>query len=221
MVTLGRDRFTFSVVTPQPGQAGGAAADGGLSLGSLPRWAQAIDLDDDESGSGEEGGAASASTRPWLPAAAAPPKGEAPVLELELRPEAGADAGGRALMDAADEAAARRGAGAGADGEDDSDEEDEDGRVSVSYDVLTTGYGRVDAVASSVSDGAEPRILLEVSVGRLMRQQQREEEAAAAARRAAGEAEPAGGSGRGASQDTFDRLAVRVAKLQVREREGG
>lgn len=253
----GRDRFTFTVLeqgasnsSRGAGGASGSAASSssGASSGvvggveeatasgssvDLPRWA-AVPIDDDDS-SGDEAEAASQRRTASASSAssASASMTEVPVVEVEVEVELAPKGG-----EEDDEATARRrsmleaAASLGMnDSDEDEEEEDGDGESSelkVSFDMLSAGYGRVDAVATSVSDAEEQRIVIEIPVGRLIRQQQRAAaeaaaaEVEAAARRASGaEAGSSSSTAIGAEgsrkkgKDTFDRLAERVAQLQA------
>ncbi|KAG2442983.1 hypothetical protein HXX76_003056 [Chlamydomonas incerta] len=239
----GRDRFTFTVLeqdasnssrgaassssSSSASASGVVAGEEAMASGSsvdLPRWA-AVPIDDDDS-SGDEAESAAASERRASAASASSSSSssasmtEVPVVEVEveveLAPKEGDDevtARRRSML----EAAAAMGLG------DDEEAAEEGSELKVSFDMLSAGYGRVDAVATSVSDDEEQRIVIEIPVGRLIRQQQRAaaEAAEAEARRASGaEASSSSSAASGASsskkgKDTFDRLAERVAQLQA------
>ncbi|GLC35951.1 hypothetical protein PLESTB_000522600 [Pleodorina starrii] len=218
----GRDRFTFTVLD-RDATAAGPAGDGSEPQASgssvdLSRWAVPIDEDDISGDEGDVAAAAAAAAAAQrrasgAEAATAASGGDVPVLDVEVEVLDSEEAVGRSLLDAADEAAAA--AAARAEGD---DEDDDDGGLSVSLDMLSSGYGKVDAVATSVTDAEEQRILIEIPVGRLMRQQQRAQQ-----QREAEEQRRASGAGAGTSaaaterrsKDTFDRLAERVAQLQA------
>ncbi|EFJ44752.1 hypothetical protein VOLCADRAFT_106212 [Volvox carteri f. nagariensis] len=221
----GRDRFTFTVLEQEMGDAARAVAvaaagvDNELiaSSGSsvdLSRWA-AVPIDEDDS-SGDDIDTSAESQRRTAASATSAVTVDAPVVEVELQlpdiGKAGVGTGGQSLLDAADEAAAAARAA-------DADDDDEDDRaLSVSFDMLSTGYGKLDAVATSVSDAEEQRILIEIPVGRLIRQQQREAEEHRRLSGAGAGTSAAAGSEQSkdrASKDTFDRLAERVAQLQA------
>lgn len=233
----GRDRFTFTVLEEGAGASGNgsSSSSSGLqssataaALGSgLPRWA-AVPIEDDSGDEGEEeddddvGPSAAALLREQQrgSALAGISEGEeVPLAELELvlpLPQQGQDGasssgsgaeGKRTMLDAVEAKAPPPPAGL------DADSDEDDSELQVSFDMLSTGYGTVDAVATSVMDADEQSIVIEIPVGRLMRQQQR------AAREAEEQRRQEAGSGaagaRVRSKDTFDRLAERVAQLQA------
>ncbi len=230
----GRDRFTFTVLEEG---AGASSSSSGLqgsasaaALGSgLPRWA-AVPIEDDSGDEGEEeeddmGPSAAALLREQQRGSGSTLAGisegeEVPLAELELvlpLPQQGAEdaasgsgsraEGKRTMLDAVEAKAPPPPAGL------DADSDEDDSELQVSFDMLSTGYGTVDAVATSVMDADEQSIVIEIPVGRLMRQQQR------AAREAEEQRRQEAGSGsagaRVRSKDTFDRLAERVAQLQA------
>ncbi|GFR41394.1 hypothetical protein Agub_g2035 [Astrephomene gubernaculifera] len=221
-----------SAGAPKDATGRGAAADG--SGVDLPRWA-AVPIDDDEE-EGEAGTAAAAQRRAsgsgaGTSSAAAASAADVPVMELEVKlPEPEEDgeeergaAGRRTLLDAVDEATEAARAAALAGGFEaglvaDEDDDDDDSAVQVSLDLISTGRGSLDAVATSVTDAEEQRIVIEIPVGRLMRQQREQEQQRRASGAEAGSSSSssaASGAGRGAGKDTFDRLAERVAQLQA------
>eukprot|EP00198_Chlamydomonas_reinhardtii_P014044 XP_001703381.1 predicted protein [Chlamydomonas reinhardtii] len=136
----------------------------------LPRWA-AVPIDDDDS-SGDEAEAASQRRTASASSAssASASMTEVPVVEVEVEVELAPKGG-----EEDDEATARRrsmleaAASLGMnDSDEDEEEEDGDGESSelkVSFDMLSAGYGRVDAVATSVSDAEEQRIVIEIPLG--------------------------------------------------------
>lgn len=210
---LGRDRFTFTVLEQDVAVGLGGEAQASANSVDLPRWA-AVPIDDDDS-SGDEGDTAANSSVLT---------GNVPVVELEVEvvnaEEAGLTAGGRTILNVADDTATAAKAARG--------EDDDDSVMRVSYDLLSTGYGKLDAVATSVTDAEEQRILIEIPVGRLIQQQQRaqqqQQREAEERRRLSGlgavTSAAAAAAGMDAVQqkvekDTFDRLAERVAQLQV------
>ncbi|KXZ56396.1 hypothetical protein GPECTOR_1g351 [Gonium pectorale] len=231
----GRDRFTFSVVEDASAVAGSAEAGSDIGAGpagaledldayasgsgvDLSRWAVPID-DDDEERNGE--GVETVVNRSEAPTASQGRTGadatEAKVVEVLVDlPASDEPSSRRSMLDAADEAAELAAAKAALAGGSDEESDDEEGTVSVSMDMLSVGYGTVDAVATSVSDGVEQSITIEIPVSRLMVQQQQQRDADAA-RRGSGAAAGTSSGARGARRvrDTFDRLAERVAQLQA------
>ncbi|GLI68805.1 hypothetical protein VaNZ11_013307 [Volvox africanus] len=226
----GRDRFTFTVLEQDAMESGDGARpvtnvlDGELvasgSSVDLPRWA-AVPIDDDDSSSDEaDSTSLSAAQRRVSNSAATTRAPDAPVVEVEVQipePGKGGATRGRSLMDVADEAAAKAARVADLD----EDNDDDDSALNVSFDMLSTGYGKLDAVATSVTDADEQRILIEIPVGRLIRQQQRAQEQREAEEQrlfsgtGAGTSTSAAGTPERPSKDTFDRLAERVAELQA------
>ncbi|GIL43379.1 hypothetical protein Vafri_1149 [Volvox africanus] len=225
----GRDRFTFTVLEQDVMESGDGAPpvtnvlDGELASGSsvdLPRWA-AVPIDEDDSSSDEtDSTSSSAAHRRVSNSAATSRAPDAPVVEVEVQvpePGKGGATRGRSFMDVADEAAAKVSRAAGLN----DDNDDDDNALNVSFDMLSTGYGKLDAVATSVTDADEQRILIEIPVGRLIRQQQRAQEQREAEEQrllssaGAGTSTSAAGTPERPSKDTFDRLAERVAQLQA------
>ncbi|GIL72613.1 hypothetical protein Vretifemale_2950 [Volvox reticuliferus] len=225
----GRDRFTFTVLEQDVMESGDGARpvmnvlDGELfasgSSVDLPRWA-AVPIDEDDSSSDEADGTSLSAAQRRVSNSAATTRPDTPVVEVEVQvPEPGKAGAtrGRSFMDAADEAAAKAARAASLE----EDNDDDDSVLNVSFDMLSTGYGKLDAVATSVTDADEQRILIEIPVGRLVRQQQRAQQQREAEEErlisgaSAGTSTSAGGPPGRASKDTFDRLAERVAQLQA------